>query len=183
MSKASVVQVNIEHPWMDMMYVPADCPEDVIDNNLGRSRYASTETRNVYATVQLLLWLSKVHHPSLPGPATRSTILSVSRSCVFSRSAMQPVFTVSRNEEFHTSWILALIYTMQCFSQSSKQRGRKDWKDNHIKGSNTFQWPHQRKLGPDRGGQHPYPSFGGATDCELLSLFIIISAKFNKEWV
>ncbi len=38
----------------------------------------------------------------------------------------------------------------------SKQRGGKDWKDNHIKWPTAFQWPHQRKLGHNRGGIPPY---------------------------
>ncbi len=53
------------------------------------------------------------------------------------------------------------LIVIQCFHQSSNQRGGKGWKDNHIKGSNAFQWPHQRKLGHD-GGEHvpPLPSLG-----------------------
>ncbi len=40
----------------------------------------------------------------------------------------------------------------------AQSKGGKDWKDNHIKGPNAFHWPHQIKLGSNRGGSiPPYP--------------------------
>ncbi len=161
-----VTKCTFMHVHTVMLYTSC-CTHWLLDNRLCRwadirlCRWAVIRQCNSVVLLDDTLWFFHIYFFILIETLMCSTFTLMhthSDSIVSSRSRhQQSIFFVCVWPYIKKGSTLQVTESANC----GPVKRRENWKANHIKGTNAFQWPHQRKLGHDRVWEHPLTLLGG----------------------